>query len=355
MSTAGHRGSSVIDVAVEAANVPDPVKEEFVVAVRGYHSGLAEVAPAGMPARTTVILTAAFEATVTAHLMGAPSSEGAAEFQAARLGGAHAVAKTIARDPGYDEVVIVFDAGTWSAHGERAGHERLLEHFLVCHELSHALFERVAAASGAVVGAEGPPYTPGEIARAMSRILNHEYRADRLADTLCSGLFSTRRDGVTVPSHIWDLMADSRRDGLHDTLCAAYADGPGAVLNYRCGRIDLISMWRGVVRVTEDLLTQWVHARAEADAVEALLLGHSSLQQLPFVRLYLADTLPPLVDAMRTGPLMMTPGGWRDLDAAVIAAGERALREIWRRLGLTFTEPSGSLFTIHVTDPLVIS
>ena len=63
--------------------------------------------------------------------------------------------------------------------------------------------------------------------------------------------------------------------------------------------------------------------------------------------------MPPYLDAMRTGAVLVPVSEFAEVDARVVVAGEGMLREIWRRLGLTFTEVDGQReFGIHVGEPL---
>lgn len=312
----------------------------------------------GLPRMTELVITTDFEATVRAHLKDAKGSPDEAAFEADRSGGSRVAAKTMAKDRAYDDVVIVMDSTRWP--DESTGSSRAYIASLIGHEVAHTVLERIAYASEVTKGVRYPSYTPGEISRSLSRIINHEYRADRLADLVTSAVFSTERDGVRVPLHTWDLSAESYRSMLRDTFFETYAEGPGAVQDYRCHKIDLQAMFHKVTALTESTLVNFIHARALADAAvyEASagvpLLDDPEIAKLPFVRLYLADTIPPLLEAIRSAPLLVSPTDWAALDDRVVAAGEMAIREIWRRLGLTFDEmvgPEG--YRINVAAPLV--
>lgn len=313
--------------------------------------------PFGLPRTTELIITTNFEATVRAQLQDAKGSPDEAAFGADRPGGSRVAAKTMAKDRTYDDVVIVMDSTWWP--DESTGPSRAYVTSLIGHEVAHTVLERIAHASEVTKSVRYPSYTPGEIARSLSRIINHEYRADRLAELVVSGAFWTERDGVRVPLHTWDLSAESYRSMLRDTFFETYAEGPGAVQDYRCHKIDLQAMFRKVTTLTESTLVNFIHARALADATVdeasdgAPLLGDPEIAKIPFVRLYLADTIPPLLEAIRSAPLLVSPTDWAALDARVVAAGETAMREIWRRLGLTFDEKLAEGYRINVAAPLV--
>jgi len=347
-----------LTVTFDAPDLSAAVRDDFQAMASACHYALAANArEAGLPARTELILTADFAKTVRAQLRPNPSEEPEPFFEVERLGGGRVVAKTMRRDPAYDDAVVVFDASHWLGHVERSGPEKLFEASTIAHELAHTVIERLALASRATHGVIYPSRMPGEIARSLSRNLNHEYRADWLADVIVQAMFSTDREGQRVPLHIWDATAQAYIDGLQDSLFEAYAEGPGMVQEYRQGWIDLETMFHRVVTITQGVLTNWVHARSLADCIETAsvpLLDDPVIAQLPFTRLYLTDTLTPFLEAFRSGSLFMTAPEWKELDARVVASGELAIREIWRRLGLAFEEPPvRGEYRINVTEPLV--
>jgi hypothetical protein len=261
-------------------------------------------------------------------------------------------AKNLPQDDEWERVVIVFHAATWSGHV--AGQDRFHALGLICHELAHPILERQRRAAGVLKGADRS-CTPTEFARSISRIGYDEYCADSMADIFLARTMSKTVDGVTSPAITWDLDGPALVDGLRELLSRLHPLLPDAVQTYREWRSTLDQLWAEIIRQTEGVVTGFAHARAHADAVDPPppLLNADEIRDLPFVRLFLRDTMPPYLDAMRTGALLVPVGEFAEVDARVVAAGERMLKEIWRRLGLTFTEVDGQRqFEIHVGEPL---
>ena len=151
------------------------------------------------------------------------------------------------------------------------------------------------------------------------------------------------------------MLGEVYRTGIRDLFASLYPGLPDVVQTYRERRMDLTSMWLEVVRQSEALVTGFIHARAHADGTgeDIAILDAEEIHDLPFVRLYLAETLPPYLEAVRKGPLLVPVAEFATADAETVGAGERMLREIWRRLGLTFTETGPARqFSIHVAAPL---
>lgn len=331
-----------------------PTRDSFERTVRLCHAVLAQAASeCGLPRRIEVIVAADFEQTVRSRMRRVPGQESEPLFFADRPGG-RVAAKTLPQDDSYNDLVVVFDAAGGGGSLSGQGIERLRTIALIGHEFAHMALERLALASGATKGVVYPSFTPTEIARSLSRIVNHEYRADRLSEVIVEQLCTTERKGQTLPVRSWDVFAGDYLSGLEAMCSQAYAEGPGAVQAYRERRIDLDTMFSTVTRLTESVLVAYIHARALADCVgEVALLDDHEIGALPFVRLYLADTLPKLVEAIRTSSLLMTPNEWGQLDGRVVDAGEQAVREIWRRLGLTFVESARQPYRIDVAAPLL--
>ena len=261
-------------------------------------------------------------------------------------------AKNLPQDDEWQRVVIVFHAAAWSGHV--GGQDRFHALGLICHELAHPILERQRRAAGVLKGTDRP-CTPTEFARSISRIGHDEYRADSMADIFLARTMSKTVEGVRSPAIMWDLDGPALVDGLRVLLSRLYPLLPDAVQTYREWRLTLDELWAEVINQSEGVVTGFAHARAHADAVEPPppLLNADGIRDLPFVGLFLRDTMPPYLDAMRTGALLVPVGEFAEVDARVVVAGEGMLREIWRRLGLTFTEVDGQReFGIHVGEPL---
>jgi hypothetical protein len=257
-------------------------------------------------------------------------------------------AKNLAQDEASERVVIVFDS--------QVGNDRWRALGLIAHELAHPILTRARHASGVLDNVVYPSHTPTEIARSISRIGFDEYRADTIADIVLGAARTRTVDGVHSPARTWDLLGQDYWEGVREYFSGLYPQLPDLVQTYREWRLDLMSIWVEVVRQSEAIVTAFMHARAHADGADddIAILDSNRIRSLPFVRLYLADTLPPYLNAVRMGPILPQMEEVASLDAQVVAAGESMLREIWRRLGLTFSEKTEAReFGIHVSAPLM--
>ncbi len=283
-----------------------------------------------------------------------PHGDAEPEFVATRPGGVVG-GKNLTQDDDADHVVIVFSAALWLGESTDSGAFKARAMSLIAHELAHPLFARLRNASGVAEGVVYPSQMPGEIARSLGRILMDEYRADWLSDVIVRGAASKVTDGRREPATQWHLSGAAHLEGFRALLDHAYERVPGLVNEYRTRRLDLQTMWVEIAKLTEHVLTMFVHVRAAADGSEQdiPILDAASMTDRPFVRLYLRDTLPPLLRALRSGALVPTLEEWRALELDVTSAAEVAAREIWRRAGLTFVEPKErGEYRINVSGPL---
>lgn len=326
----------VLTIACDADEVSEEARHDFEQLCTLIHGAYQRLANhAGMPRRTEVLLTANLAFTVRSRAQSLADTS----FDASRPGESLVAAKNLPQDVNHDHVVIVFDARLWMSAEARGGVERAREIHLIAHELAHPALAPLRIASGGAYGSS-PPYTPGEVARAIGRVLMDEYRADRLADLVLGATATKATDVGAEPASEWGYDGPSRIANLRDLLVLAQAEFPGLVDLYRTGRIDLVAMWDEVQKWTSHLLTMYVHCRAAADAsqTDVPILDAEPIAALPFVRLYLADTVPPLIAALRLGALLPSPVEWSDVDRQVAVVAETSMREIWRRIGLTFVE-----------------
>jgi hypothetical protein len=342
-----------LSFAFECSNIAEPVCKEFEWTVRMCHSALEKLAKGGgMPSRIEVILADDLKGQVLARTRDHPAypKDFDPERPMGRVG-----AKNLAQDDDWNHVVIVFSANEWSS-ANRSERDQLLSLGLVGHELAHPLLARLRIASGAELGVIYPSILPGEMARSMTRRLADEYRADQIADTIVGVLCTKTSEGKSSPAHIWDVEGASYFEALRALFTNSMDTMAGSVNAYRIHQRSLDEMWRETVRATEHLLTMLVHARAHADIVglDVPLIMSPELRDLPFVKLYLAETVPPLFEALRSWPLIMSPAEWKTMEANIVPIGERVIRDIWRRLGLTFEETtSRESYRINVAAPLL--
>jgi hypothetical protein len=300
------------------------------------------------PTETTLVVAGDFTASVRAHQQ--PNDE---EPFVAERGYGRVRGKNLPQDDTDERVVIVFDHREWSQLG--AGHDRWAAVGMLAHELAHPVLTRARRVSGVLDGVPRPSHTPTEIARSLSRIASDEYKADVIADMLLERSATTIIDGVASPVRTWDVHGRNYIDGVHGLFARLHPQLPDVVQSYREWRLDLMSMWVEVVRQSEAIVTAFMHARAHADeaAAPVAILEAESIRDLPFVRLYLADTIPPYLAAVRDGPLVPAIADYAADDAEIVTAGERMFFEIWRRLGLTFTEKASTReFGMKVVEPL---
>jgi hypothetical protein len=297
--------------------------------------------------RVDVIVASDFTAAVRAHMR-----DGEGLFDAERPFG-RASAKNLAQDAAGEHVVIVFDARPLTMHPD--GYDRFHALGTIAHELAHPILERARHESGVLSGVVRPSHTPGEISRSLGRIGVDEYRADAICDIVLAQVSSKTVDGVVSPAVTWDRDGQGWFNTVRDLFATLHPKLPDVIQTYREWGMDLETMWREVVMQSEAIVTAFMHARAHADQADApvAILDAPEIRDLPFVQLFLHDTLPPYLETARDGPIVPPLADFAALDARIVSASETMLREIWRRLGLTFTEnPQTRQFSIHVTEPL---
>jgi hypothetical protein len=336
MASSDPRPKSELVLTSAAPSVPESVFAEFSAIAKLCHACLEHVAKdAGLPSRLELVLADDFKAEVLKRMRGEPV---ASRWQPERPLG-RVAAKNLAQDDLCEHVAIVFDAKDW-VHGEAQDASRtLLQMSLMAHELAHPALERIRIASGVAKGVIYPSVTPGELARSLSRTLADEYFADRISDIIVSQVFSKGQGDAKQPAFVWDLRKAEYTGTIYGIFERAYTVLPGLVNSYRIRLLALGDMWAQVVSETEQMLTMFIHARGHADAAgNDPLLGAAGIKELPFVRLYLADTLPPFLEQFRDTPPLLAPNEWARREEKIVRGGETAIMEIWRRLGLTFEE-----------------
>jgi len=271
-------------------------------------------------------------------------------FSADRIGGVVA-AKNLPQTEDYSEVLIVFDTRRWSNEPANGGAARLEQLFLLAHELCHPLMERARYCSGALDGVIFPSFTGNEVARSLSRILADEYRADRIADSYLRQLANTNIHGEVRPVGMGEVLGASYLEAAFASVAQAHPLWPDFVQNYREWGSDLSTMWAGLVGNMEQTITSLIHAQAAADSIGGtMLLEGEPFRSLPARMLYLGP-LEDLINGFRSQPLLANFEDTRDLDAEIVASGEKAFIEIWTKLGITIEERPDRQWSLWVGEP----
>lgn len=80
--------------------------------------------------------------------------------------------------------------------------------FLLAHELTHPLINRMRVASGVLDGVPVRSETPTQAARSITRGASDEYRTDRFASVILGLFASVDQDGERVPLHQGNVLSD---------------------------------------------------------------------------------------------------------------------------------------------------
>ena len=195
---------------------------------------------------------------------------------------------------------------------------------------------------------------PSEIARSIARISTEELTADMVAGIILSEVGSVVIDGQTRPLRPADVtgFANGYSDQLGLVLSqTVYPGWPNLVQSYRERRIDLNSMWAGIVQGTDQVITLIAHAEAEAILNDGRRPLDEAYAEEPGSALYLTPAWTSIREA--TGETVFpSKQEYRALQLRISDAGEDALLAMWKKLGLTFEIRPDRGFSIHVTDPL---
>jgi hypothetical protein len=199
-----------------------------------------------------------------------------------------------------------------------------------------------------------PSVTGTEIARSMARILVAEYRADILADLMIGGLISMTVDGEQVPFAYWLPNRDRYLGHIQQLLEDVGQRWPDTVQEYREWRLPLEKRFGAVAASIDQTLTVIVHAQAASDGTENSeeVLAHPAIAGLVAVRLYLGEPIHEFLTALRSEPTLPSLLDSRVVEGRLVDAGERMIKEIWRRLGLTVLDHGDRTWGIKVGEPL---
>jgi hypothetical protein len=309
-------------------------------------SAFAELA--GVPdLRVHLVLADDFAGEVTSRL----GLEPGAPFTTERLGGT-AIGKNLEL-PDADASVIVLDASVLAFDAPEAA---ALAAYLMLHEMAHSVFRLLRRRSSEPTPAATLDDGPEQIARSMVRAAVEEYRADRLAAGVLDvgQWFSvTDENGNTRP---WQ-PSDSLGGLVHRAQVASvldenvYPGWPDAVWAYRTHRLALDDLWQSVVTWTDQLLTLLAHAEAEADGAGMPGPLAAECSDHPGSRIYVGPTWTGIRDVMAEQLLVPDLPDFAQQERDLLDAGQRAVLEMWARLGVRPSlTPDGQLF-IAVDDP----
>lgn len=344
-----HDSGNPYPLVMESADVSDETGDVFRRWVQYAHQALSAMAANGnVPSvKITAVLATDFVGAVNRAL----AANAQNEYTVERLGGT-AVAKNIPIMDDHSEVHIIFDSATWIAGA--SGESGLLGLFLAAHEFTHAFIGRLRAASGALKGVTFPSRTPVEAARSIARISTEEFVADIVAGRILATAASVTVDGESRPVRPADLtvLAAGYSSQLGMVLDqAVYPGWPDLVQSYREYQVDLNTMWSGIVQGTDQSITLIAHAEAEA----VLNDGPQPLEDIFAEHKGAALYLAPAWNAIRQqvgDSLFPSPEAFRAIEKRITDAGEAALLEMWKSLGLTFEINVDRSYAIHVSEPL---
>jgi hypothetical protein len=299
-----------------------------------------------------LIWTTKFVSTVQEVLDSAYPGDGVGPgYTAERLGGI-AVAKNISMTEDSSHVAIVVNRNVLGTASDELTVSSI---FLLAHELTHPLINRMRAASGVLDGVQFPSRTPTECARSIARTAIDEYWADRFASIVLGALASVDRDGERVPLHQGHLHGGvgGYRNQLAQVLDSHIdSDWPDLIQSYQEGYVSLDAMWGRVLMETDQVVTLLAHGQAcedgDPEGTEHLIDG--TIENDPGLVHYFHPAWKRIMAAVSGLPL----GSQEDFvaeDLAIADAGEAAIKAMWATLGLTFDEYDDRSFYIHVTSP----
>lgn len=344
---------SELFLTIAAPGLPEVIRKDFEGMVTLCHTvfrGLTH--EAGMPPKLEVVLAEDFEEVVNARSPSrGPNDKYCAQRPLSSVWGIN-----LAQDDKWDHVVIVFSAREFANHHARMEKEKLNEIAVVGHEMAHSPLARIRIASGRSWALDRRTTFPATRAENMALGLLDEYLADRAADLLVGAICtSTDVAGQQRKSRVWDTRGDSYFGMLYEYLETSFPELTGVVMKYKFGLVGLDEMWGKVLGTTSHLFTMFIHAQAYADSVPFEILENAAFKELPMVRLYLADTLPPFLGAVRKTGFFCSSAAWKTRDEEALSAGKKAILEFWMRLGLTFREtvPESDQFHIDVGLPIL--
>jgi hypothetical protein len=276
------------------------------------------------------------------------SLTGDADFEGDRVGGS-VMGKAVKMDPAWREARVFIPAWLFPEGAETSWQPMAV--LLAAHELSHTLLSRMRG------GEPSADFTDDhDVARSARAILQYavdELRADLVADVVVRQLSTVNApDGTTRPGTSVDVLGETYLPHLAEVLDnSVYPAWPDLVESYRDHQTDLNTMWKGLVQGTDQVMTAFAHAEAEAISSDAA----SPLVQFadhPGVRLYLGPVWRRAAEFFDASPsIPKDPDDLRAADHALAAIGRDEIQAMWKRLGVTGRAVPGGGLWLDVTDP----
>jgi hypothetical protein len=287
--------------------------------------------------------------TVDSHRKWPDRVDDGGHFSVERLGGVVA-AKNLQQDDEGREVVVVF-SNLWAEPEIAVARLRAL--FCVAHELTHPMIVRARYAAGVMKDVPHPSFTGWEVARSIARIVSDEFRADALAALYVGAVVTMDRDGgPQEPAKTWWAWSDDVITAAREALEAAYPLWPDTVWSYRIGQIQLTDLWQRIVDFASQSLIMLAHGQAEMQAANAGEFAElEALVNLPAMRLYLAGPWRDFLTAIRAEAVLEPLSKMPSAEERLCEAGQKAVYEIWRRLGVPIDLHDDRQWGMKVDDP----
>jgi hypothetical protein len=262
------------------------------------------------------------------------------------------VAKAIDLSQDGSRFRIVVDASTLGPLDEP--YEQLWTLFLLGHELTHTLLDRLRHASGALHGVSFPSHTPVEGARSTVRTAVDELRADMVANGVLAStsVTFTTPDGQSRPVQFTDLHPEGHRGRVAAVLDSVVHPGwPDTIDAYRAGELSLDELRHRILSQTDQTFTLLAHAEAEAMILQRPGALEDECHEHPGARLYLAGAWQRVMHALGDELIPVGLDRFREHELHLLDEGEAALLAMWEQLGLTFDIYQDRTFYIHVAEP----
>lgn len=274
------------------------------------------------------------------------------DFSPERLGG-QVVAKTIDMNPEFSEIHIIFAQDMWMDESDLGS---ILNLNTAIHEIAHALLGRIRWQSGVLSGVIFPSQTPSEYARSITRTAAEEYWVDVLAGLAIGACATVSHDDTTRPITPPDLLGGT--GAIYRAQFATLLDShihPGwanEVNRYRHWKQSLKALWETIVSGTDQIITLLAHCEAEAYFLGRLGPLEDECSDHPGAKLYLGPAWKEINTLIKDRPLDLTLEGFAECELKLLEVGEKALIDMWGRLGLTFEEYADRNFHLHVSNPI---
>lgn len=278
-------------------------------------------------------------------------------YSTERLGG-EAVAKNIAITADSSLIKIVLNKNMLSMAFNEA---TIATIFVIAHELTHPIIDRTRAKLGILDGVNFPSKTPTEYARSISRSASDEYWADHLASIILGTITTaTPSEGGEKfklnHGHVYGGTEDYRQQISRVLDSHIYPGWPRRTLEYRVGNIDLDTLWEKTLTETDQVITLLAHSQAcEDNSGKNNSVFTEQITKHKAFRLYLGPAWQKISDSLRSMPIALGIDGFAESDLAITNAGEIALKEMWKNLGISFRDekPEEGSYYIDVCDPVL--